>query len=236
MNPIRRNPRVAPLAALAVAALLAPASALAVAPAKDPTTGAAGTPATPATSPKPVKPVKPKTDASRCTPTAATLQPFRRFNDRKYYLLAPGGSFELGLGDLTLTGGAAIVPGNATQQVGGAADASSLSLPPGSSVTTAPMCVRVGYPRWRFFLRNTGAADSRLLVQVIHLDAGGKASTKRLRAGADWKLSNRLPVNPNKGGAGRRKQGTRVAFRFSAPADAGSWQIDDVYVDPYMRR
>ena len=52
------------------------------------------------------------------------------------YKPAPGGDFEAGSPSWTLTGGAKIVAGNASQQVGGAGDRSSARLPPGASATS----------------------------------------------------------------------------------------------------
>jgi hypothetical protein len=76
-----------------------------------------------------------------------------------------------------------------------------------------------------------------LKVDVLFEDAEGSAHSLTigiLAGSASWQPSvvmplvvNLLPLLPN--------ERTAVAFRFTAGGAAGSWRIDDVYVDPYRR-
>jgi hypothetical protein len=161
-------------------------------------------------------------------------QPFKPWLDNSFYKPVQNGDFEAGDAGWTLTGGAKVVAGNATQHVGGAGDSSSLLLPAGSSATTAPVCVGLDEPTLRYFARKNSGLLSTLLVQVqVQLELGVWVT---LPIGADlggaWHpslpslvVANLLPLLP--------PDMTAVRFKFS-PLLGGSWQLDDVYVDPRM--
>jgi hypothetical protein len=162
-------------------------------------------------------------------------RPFLPWLDPAQYTLAPAGTFENGTASWTLVGGAAIVPGNETFYAHGEDESSSLSLPSGSSATSASMCVGIEHPTLRIFARNRGGLLSTLKAEVLYEDAGGETRAMPIglvTGGSQWKPSlpmpivvNLLPLLPG--------EHTAVAFRFST---TGSWQIDDVYVDPYRSR
>jgi hypothetical protein len=164
-------------------------------------------------------------------------QPFLPWADVASYVLAPNGAFEQG-GGWTLSGGASVGGGNESFYVHGGGESASLALPGGSVATSGAMCVGIEHPTLRIFARNTGASLSVLTVDVLFEDAAGSVhalTIGRLNGGPQWQPSavmpivvNLLPLLP-----GER---TAVAFRFSAQNDRGSWQIDDVYVDPYRSR
>ena len=165
----------------------------------------------------------------------ATAQPFLPWVDSASYYFAPNGGFERGTTGWTLTGGARVVAGSEPFAVHAAGDAYALSLPPGSSATTGPMCIGALSTKMRFFARNSGASTSRLAVKVIYdgglgqvlgiADAGTIAAGKWQPSPAITMLGGVLPL---------LTQDVRVRF---VPADAtGAWSIDDVYVDPLMHR
>ena len=164
-------------------------------------------------------------------------QPFLPWADVANYVLAPNGTFEQGAARWTLSGGASPVGGNETYYVHAAGEATSLAMPSDSVATSNAMCVGIEHPTLRLFARSTGSALSSLDVEVLFEDAAGSVHSLtigRLSAGSSWKptvvmpiVANLLPLLP-----GER---TAVAFRFSAHG-GGTWQIDDVYVDPYRSR
>jgi hypothetical protein len=170
-------------------------------------------------------------------PTTQSSQVFLRWLDPMLYERAPGGSAEAATG-WTLSGGAKIVPGNEPWNVGGGTNASSLLLPRGSRATTATMCVGIGHPTMRFFARRTsGFLLDTLTVEVLFETAGGQVASLPIgvvTGGGAWQptlpftvLASLLPLLPG--------SKTPVAFRFT-PVGAGSWQIDDIYVDPWRSR
>lgn len=171
-------------------------------------------------------------DAPDCA--AQTLsQPFLRWADVAQYTLDPGGSFEPGTKSWQLNG-ASIANGNEPFRVTSASDKRSLSLPAGSSATSATLCVGVEHPDLRFFATASNPLAT-LKVEVLFEDALGNVQSAPVGAvsgSTDWAptapmpiVANLLPLLPG--------SYTPVAFRFSA--DGGDFKIDDVYVDPYCK-
>jgi hypothetical protein len=167
----------------------------------------------------------------------ASSQVFLRWLDPMRYVQAPGGDAE-SASRWELEDGARIVSGNEPWRVGGGDDGSSLRLPRGSSATTGVMCVGVEHPTLRFFAKRTsGSLLDSLKVEVLFEGAGGRVKALPIGlvlAGGSWQptlpfpvLASLLPLLPG--------DQTPVAFRFT-PLGSGTWQIDDVYVDPWRSR
>lgn len=171
-------------------------------------------------------------------------QPFTFIGDTLDYVLAPDGSFE-GNGWL-LADGAATAPGNDPFPLHASGeDDTLLSLGDGSSATSAPMCVDLNYPHFRMALRQVGDGDGRwrwsradgvLRVETLYPSARfprwRRVDAIRPR-GNGWMISDFLDLEPGRGGEG---PGARdVSIRFSVSGGEG-FEIDDVYVDPRMRR
>jgi hypothetical protein len=162
-------------------------------------------------------------------------QVFLPWLDPAHYTLVANGTVESVAGwELS---GAVRVSGNESYYVHGSGESFSLSLPAGSSATTAVICVGLEHPTLRFFARNEGSPVSLLGVEVLFEDAMGAVralSIGKVTGKSSWQptppllvVANLLPLLP-----GER---TPVAFRFT-PLDAlGDWRIDDVYVDPYRK-
>jgi hypothetical protein len=172
-----------------------------------------------------------------------TSQPFAAWGDSSSYVLAPNGGLEDGATGWTLTGGAKVVAGNEAFSVSGAGS-HSLSLPAGSSATTAPMCIGLGSVQMRMFTSNSGSAASKLQVQVVYgggagallgsLGSGlGLSDAGTIASGADWQPS---PVVSMLLGGTAPLLTQYVQFRFTPLSTGGNWRIDDVYLDPLMHR
>ena len=167
------------------------------------------------------------------SPTSARV--FQRWLDPFQYVPAPGGNAESAAG-WTLKGGARIVAGNEPWNVGGSGHSSSLLLPAGSSATTGVMCVGIGHPTMRFFAKRNSGLLSTMAVEVLFEGLGGTLKSLPIGVvlgGTKWQptlpypvIASLLPLLPG--------QQTPVAFRFTPVL--GSWQIDDVYVDPWRFR
>jgi hypothetical protein len=159
-------------------------------------------------------------------------QPFLPWVDPATYTLDNGGSFENGATGWSLNG-ASVVSGNESYDVGGSGDSSSLSLPNGSSATSATICVGLEHPDLRVFTRNTGSVLGSLRVDVLFEDGAGNVHSLtigKILNGSHWQPSvqmplvvNLLPLLPG--------NYTPVEFRFTP--QGGNWQLDDVYVDPH---
>jgi hypothetical protein len=167
-------------------------------------------------------------------------QPFLPWLDPGHYFVFPGGDFE-SASSWTLTGGARVVSGNEPFHVGGASHSRSLLVPSGGSARSVPSCVDGDEPTLRFFARNTGSILSTLVVEArVRTTVLGLTTQTTVPLGVvlgttqTWQPS--LPVvfalslNQLLGGT------TTVDFRITPIGLGGSWQIDDVYVDPFKDR
>jgi len=172
--------------------------------------------------------------AGKC-PTLSSKQVFRPWLDVAQYVPAPGGTAESTTG-WKLEGGAKLVAGNEPWKVAGSGTR-SLALPAGAKATTSAACVGLGHPTMRFFAKRTsGTVLSTLKVEVLFDGLGGLVKSLPIGVvlgGSNWQptlpfpvVANLLPLLPG--------QMTPVAFRFTAVG--GTWQVDDVYVDPWRAR
>lgn len=163
-------------------------------------------------------------------------KPFTPWLDYADYTPLPGADFEGDMSGWSLSSGAAVVGGNASQHVGGSGDASSLAIPAGGSATSASICVGLTHPTIRFFAKRRSGVLSTLRVDVMFELFDGTVATQPIGTvanGAGWQptqpllaVANLLPLLPG--------EHTPIALRFTAMG--GNWSVDDVYVDPYHRK
>jgi hypothetical protein len=159
-------------------------------------------------------------------------QPFLPWADVANYVLAPGGTFEAGEQTWTVSGAAA-VSGNEPYYVHAAGEGRSLALPAKASATSGTMCATLLHPDLRFVARSSGFFPL-LAVEVLFQDLSGQTRSVLFAVvpgTSIWLPSLPLPFAVNATAAVRPDGTTPIAFRFTALS--GSWQIDDVYVDPY---
>jgi len=163
-------------------------------------------------------------------------RPFAAWGDNSLYTLAPNGSLEAGSSGWSLSG-ARVIPQSNTLRRG----SYSLSLPRGSSATSPAACVKVADPASRFFLRNTGASDGRLKVEVTYKTLLGlftmSATLGYVQSDGSWQPSPKyghvlqnilgtLALNSNLSAS--------LRFRFTPVGRGASFEIDDLFVDPLL--
>jgi hypothetical protein len=171
--------------------------------------------------------------ASYCD--ATPYQPFKPWGDSATYALTPGGTFEPGTPSWSLHG-ASVVAGNETSYVHGKSDRRSLYLPSGSYAVSPTTCFALGDWHLRFFVKNVGAASGRLNVSVVVPSLVGGLLTVldggSISADGTWRPSPRLELllcNVTS------LVGTRaVAFRLTPVGYGAAFQVDDVYLDPWV--
>ena len=169
-------------------------------------------------------------DTSACD-GAQLSQPFAAFGDNAFYKLVPGGDFESGLSGWTVKGTAKVVSGGNSGRY-------SLSLPAGSSVTTPFSCVNAGAPTYRFFSKSSGGLLGLLPVMKVDLvyrdNVLGLVALPLGTALPSSTFKPSLPLLTASVVAGLVDNGVSdLAFRFTSVA--GTWGVDDVWVDPYNR-
>jgi hypothetical protein len=181
------------------------------------------------------------TDASRSTcEKPAYAWPYKAIGDSRTYVLAPHGAF---------TG--AVAPGwqlrNGARFVGDGARGVGLALPPGASAISPGMCVDLDYPHFRFAHkvvgRNAGGVEINVEVTYPQLKRPVWTEVKQFDGyqgnvvASGWRISPDVDLKPDFGGsvAGARY----VALRFTAvkkSSTSAEFRVDDVYIDPRMRR
>lgn len=172
--------------------------------------------------------------ANASCPDTPVVQPFAPWGDSSDYFLAPDGGFEQGGAGWTLRGRAAVQSGNEPFALNAAGDRSSLRLPVGSNATSPLFCIGGEHRSMRFVA--DAASSSSLDVDVIVGEGSSSGRTYRVATvggAGTWSPSDVVPMVVNDVAAA---QGTtlNVRLRFT-PRGAGSWTIDDVFVDPFRK-
>jgi hypothetical protein len=158
---------------------------------------------------------------------------FASYHDNALYTLAPDGDFEAGAAGWTLGDGAVVAGESSSIRLGADLGAKSLELAPGASATTPPICVERGFPSFRFAARSAGSRHGVLRVQVLY-GAGHKSKKSgRIKAAAGWKVTRKLSLVQGRFHV-KRGQSANVQLKFTA--SRGTVRMDDVYVDPRLRR
>jgi hypothetical protein len=166
-------------------------------------------------------------------PGQSVSTPFTQWGDTNSYFLVPGGSFE-GTPDQVgwSLSGASLTPGNEPFYVDGSGDSQSLTISAGGSATSPYFCVDNTMSDLRFFAQEATAGSDLEVQALVQTDNG--VQTVPVEDLADGSMPSWAPTQPV-GDTGALPDGDTlmVALEFSVPQSAGSWQIDDVYVDPY---
>jgi len=159
----------------------------------------------------------------------AVSQPFAPWGDSSSYELAPGGDFESSdftMSPWTLSGGAQLVPGSESYAATGTLGASSLSLPAGASAESPSTCVNAAYPTVRFFVAGSGTLSVSVVYGSLVIPTGVVV------AAGGW-----TPTAPMLTGSalGGLLSGGTAHVSLLLTGLTGSPQVDDVFIDPWMR-
>jgi hypothetical protein len=162
--------------------------------------------------------------AAQSCPSLTMSQPFAQWGDQSEYALVPGGDFETP--QWTLQNGAAIVPGSEPYAATGSLGNSSLSLPAGGSASSPTICLDASEPTLRFFIAGSGS----VLVQVT--DGNISIPVGLVNGPGGWQPSPIVMTGSKLlgflgGGT------TQVSVRLTALS--GQPQVDDVFIDPWLR-
>ncbi len=181
-----------------------------------------------------VLPVAAEAATAKTCPEPTLVQPFVKWTDSNYYQLVAGGSFEAGETPWTLSGGAKVASGSETYAVTGKLGNSSLDLPQGSSAQSPFTCVEPNDRTFRLFARSEGK-QAAVLVSVVYQTYLGEISLPvgNAVARSSWEPTAAFHTGVLIG-ALLSEGSVHVALRFTAAS--GVARIDDVYIDPRMRR
>jgi hypothetical protein len=165
----------------------------------------------------------------------STSHPFAQFGDGGSYCSLRNNGFESGSTGWTLSGGASVVADNEPWFVNGPGR-NALDLPPGATATSSPLPISLLDPYLRLFARSS-AADGALRVQILFRGLTGNL-TGVLNA-SDLSPSDYTSWEPSGDVASllALPLGTSSAqVVVTSLAQSGDWEIDDVYVDPWISR
>jgi hypothetical protein len=157
---------------------------------------------------------------------------FGAYADKALYTLAPDGGLEAGGAGWTLGAGASVVGESSSIALADPLGTRSLQLAPGATATSPAVCVERGYPAFRFVHRAL-AAGVTLRVQVIYGAERKVRDAGTIKPAAGWSVSPALKLEE---GQFQVQQGESAEVRFRFTAAGGTARVDDVYVDPRLRR
>jgi hypothetical protein len=164
--------------------------------------------------------------ASSC-PTRTLKQAFSSFGDTSQYFFAPNGGFESGLTGWTYGGGAAVVSGNETSYLNAKTDTKSVSLKAGAWVKTQAICTNPNDQTIRLMVKGT---SGQLKVDAYVLSGGNIRTWSTqvdAKSGTSWRPSQVIQF-----ALGNQYLGdTTIQLTFTAIS--ATWQIDDLYIDPF---
>ena len=170
-------------------------------------------------------------------PTQPVSQPFAQFGDTNSYFLAPGGSFE---GTPSQVGwnlnNAQLVSGNETYYVNSSSDSQSLQINAGGSATSPNFCLDQTMPSFRFFVQEPVLGQPLNVTLITHGAGASHTVTQQVATVSDGAVLSWAAWNPVTFTANIPSGGSVTAnLQFSVPSGAGlgTWQVDDVYIDPY---
>jgi hypothetical protein len=173
------------------------------------------------------------TSSSQC-PDVSLSNPFGIFGDLANYTPVADGHFENGTGDWSLYGSTSVVPVNEPYFIRSSSDSNSLQIGSGAKAVSSAFCVDTGYPYFRFFARNPSGGFGTLKVKA-RWTVGDYQQEETLgylwgASYRSWSVSDLLPLC-DRIDLQNGTQNVRLVFQSLS----GTWQIDDVLIDPYRR-
>jgi hypothetical protein len=161
----------------------------------------------------------------------ATSHPFTNWGDSSAYCAFPNPGFESGKTAWTTTGSATIASGNEPWHVSGPGT-HALQLGPGASALSSPLPVSLLDPWIRFFAHSVNA-NGPLHVQVVFHGILGNLTgllnfgTLSQRSFTSWE-----PTQDVLSALALPLLTSTAQIELTSQASSGSWQLDDVYLDP----
>ena len=168
-------------------------------------------------------------------PTCGTnSHPFAQFGDNHSYFPFPNNGFESGTSGWSVSGAAGVVSGNEPWYVNGAGSR-SLSLGPGATAASPLVCVSLVDPDWRMFVQSN--ANGALHAQIVFYGLLGNVTGVLNAADFDASGFASWEPSPTVNSLLALPLATQYAqLRLTNTATSGSWQVDDVFADPWEVR
>ena len=164
----------------------------------------------------------------------ASQHPFAQFGDNNTYFAFADNGFESGASGWSLSG-SSVVSGNEPWDVNGSGS-HSLSIAPGGSASSPRVCAALLAPDWRMFAKSDGANGSLTarivfygllgnVTGILNVTNFGSAGYGSWEPSGDISSLLALPLAT-----------VSAQLVVTNTGSSGSWQVDDVYVDPFGMR
>jgi hypothetical protein len=166
------------------------------------------------------------TPKSNC-PARTLKQAFSRWGDTHQYFFAPNGGFENGLSGWTTGNNPTVVSGNESYYLNSSSDKSSLNLPAGAWVKTGQICTNPQDQTVRLMVKGaTGQLkfDAYILCNGNIRTWSGQVDSN---GASGWRPSPVIQF------ALSGQCGTTATIQLTFTALGSTWQIDDLYIDPF---
>ena len=161
----------------------------------------------------------------------STTQPFRAWGDSAAYCAYPNLGFESGATKWTLKGNASVVAGNEPWHVSGSGT-HTLQLGPGATATSSTLPVNLLDPWVRLFAHSARANGSLRVQVVFHGLLGNLTGLLNVGSLSPGSYSSWQPTQRVLSALALPLFTTSAQVQLTSTAKSGSWQIDDVYLDP----
>jgi hypothetical protein len=161
----------------------------------------------------------------------AKSYPFQRWSDPDAYCAFPNLGFESGTTGWTLAGKASIASANEPWHVSGAGT-HALQLGPGATALSSRLPVSLIDPWIRAFTRSVGANGSLRVQVLFHGLTGNLTGVLNVGSLSPGSYSSWQPTQRVLSTLALPLLTTSAQVQFTSTATSGSWQVDDVYLDP----
>jgi hypothetical protein len=166
---------------------------------------------------------------------------FSRWGDQNNYFLSPAGNFEYGKGagvdgswaetydiySIDRTGGASRSAVDDPFDVAGPG-AQSLQVKPGRAFVSPKFCVASDEESIRFVAK--GPVGETIVVRVlVQSDIGWQGVDHVITGSGAWDVSPQLPIPNLRDASGKQW----VNIKFGSSSGPGTWNVDNVMVDPW---
>ncbi|MGH2972605.1 MAG: hypothetical protein ACRDLE_10865 [Gaiellaceae bacterium] len=164
----------------------------------------------------------------------ANQYPFAQFGDKDAFFGFSNNGFESGTSGWSLSG-ASVTTGNEPWDVNGPGS-NSLSIGPGGTASSPRVCTALLAPYWRMFAKSN-AANGPLRAQIVFYGLLGNVTgllnvTNFDSSGyVNWEPSSNVPSLLS-----LPLLTVSAQLRLTNTGSSGTWQVDDVFVDPWGSR
>jgi hypothetical protein len=168
-------------------------------------------------------------------PCGAVSYPFTAWGDFDSYCAFRNLGFESGTTAWTVTGKTSIVSANEPWHVSGSG-AHSLQLGPGATALSSSLPISLIDPWVRFFARGSGANGSLRVQVLFHGLTGNLTGLLNIATLSPSSYSSWQPTQRVLSALALPLGTTSAEVLLTSQATSGSWQVDDVYLDPCVAK